>query len=283
MNTYGVRHVHIEDDNMSLDRRRFTEILRGIIERNLAITWDTPNGIHVHTLDRDLLELMRDSGCTYAVVGVESGVQEVLDKVIRKESVRIPEVIKIFEMAEQVGVDLHAFYIIGLPRESLDQIRRTLSFAENGLREWDVIPHLSLARADPGTALYVEATEGGTLAPDRHPSNAASVRADMYVRNLISTSEFTPEVLEGLNEHFHEKAIRHLLWDRLRLLLGRPLDLVYVLSLLASDLVRERISARDSLTKTYWTYLLYRHSINRLGFQARILSQLPLVSRRPER
>lgn len=274
---YGVRHIHFEDDNLALDRRRFQQILTGILDRNLSITWDTPNGIFAENLDEETLRLMKESGCTYAIVGVESGDQWVLDNLVKKQPLKLGTVLEVFEAAKRVGLDLHAFYIIGFPRESLAQIKRTLSFAETSLRRYGVVPHLSIARADPGTEMYAVAAESGVLVRDYSISNAGGVRADMFKRHVISTSDFTPELLEALNERFHRSCMRWLLLSRAKFLLRRPLDLLHVAGRLGRDVALERLSPREALVKLYWCNLLYLNSILVHGYQSRIRSHFSLL------
>ena len=60
---FGVREVLFEDDNLTLDRERAKKIFQGIIDRGLDLTWSTPNGIALHTLEDELLGLMKASGC----------------------------------------------------------------------------------------------------------------------------------------------------------------------------------------------------------------------------
>ena len=62
---YGVRHIHFEDDNLTLDRQRFMELMNGIIDRGLKFTWDTPNGTFANALDEEMMYLIKKTGCTY--------------------------------------------------------------------------------------------------------------------------------------------------------------------------------------------------------------------------
>jgi len=75
---YNVKHVHFEDDNLTLNTKRFKKILEGLLKRKINITWDTPNGIRADTMTKELLEDCKNSGCTYIIFGVESGDQRVL-------------------------------------------------------------------------------------------------------------------------------------------------------------------------------------------------------------
>lgn len=259
--TCHVRHIHFEDDNLTLDKERFTALLNAIVSKKIEFTWDTPNGVCAETLDEEMLLLIKRTGCIYLQIGVESGDQWVLDNVIRKQPLKLRSVSNVFEAAQRVGLDLHAFYVIGFPRESMEQINRTLDFALTGLKRYGVIPHLSLARADHGTALYEEASSTNSLLPDSLIGNPAGVRADIFRRHLISTSEFTPSVLEGKNDQFHNICVRYLINDRMKFLVRRPVDLVVVVSLILRDVFVEKMTFQQAVIKMFWCKLLYKNAI----------------------
>jgi anaerobic magnesium-protoporphyrin IX monomethyl ester cyclase len=261
VNVCRVQHIHFEDDNLTLDLNRFVALLSEIIRRDLRFTWDTPNGVFAENLDESLLLLMKRAGCTYLIIGVESGDQWVLDNIIRKQPLRLESVLASFDSGTRVGLDLHAFYIIGFPGESIDQINRTLEFALHGLKRYGVIPHLSLARADPGTSLYQEALSTNTLATDFPIGNAAGVRADMFRRHLIRTDEFTPGILEAKNEEFHKLCIKYIVKDRLRFLLSRPRDIIDVASVLFHDMFVEKMTLGQAVIKIFWSKLLYKNAM----------------------
>ncbi|MHC4122825.1 MAG: B12-binding domain-containing radical SAM protein, partial [Planctomycetota bacterium] len=56
--TYGVEHIEIEDDNMTLDKQRaiaICERIKTLNKKTKIISWSTPNGIRTDTLDEKLL------------------------------------------------------------------------------------------------------------------------------------------------------------------------------------------------------------------------------------
>ena len=81
---YKVKNIFFEDDNLTLDLKRFEAICDGIIERKIKIGWETPNGVRADCLNMELLKKMKRSGANSIFVGVESGDQQILDKVICK-------------------------------------------------------------------------------------------------------------------------------------------------------------------------------------------------------
>ena len=62
-----------QDDNLTADRNRAKAIFQGMIDRGLAMPWNTPNGLALWTLDAEMLTLMKESGCFEITLAVESG------------------------------------------------------------------------------------------------------------------------------------------------------------------------------------------------------------------
>jgi len=260
---HRVRHIHFEDDNLTLDRPRFMELMQGVLDRGLAFTWDTPNGVFANTLDEGMLRIMKATGCIYLIVGVESGDQWVLDNVILKQPLTLEHVRRAFTLGKKVGLDMHAFYIIGFPRETMEHIQHTLDFAWAGLYEFDVMPHLALARADPGTALYAEAQASGTLVTDHAIGNLGPIKIDAFVRHHIRTQAFTPEQLEALSDGFYKRVIRLTLVRTARFLARRPRVAARALASFVGLVARDRLAWRDAVVRLFFCHLFYRHALPR--------------------
>jgi radical SAM superfamily enzyme YgiQ (UPF0313 family) len=261
----GVKHIHFEDDNLTLDRKRFMEIADGVAKRGLKFTWDTPNGVHANTLTEDMLVKMKEMGCIYLVVAVESGDQWVIDNVINKKPMKLENVLNVFLIGKRIGLDLQAFYVIGFPRENMSQIQTTLDFAMKGLLRWNVVPHVQIVMANAGTDLYKEATSMGMLAVpvDGNDRNSVGIRTDHFARPVISTAEFTAKQLHRLNNSYHRKFIAILFLKLLGFSLQHPLIVL--------KNVPYFIKARQQMNTTFvqtgmilfFTRLLYPQALRR--------------------
>lgn len=124
---YGAREIAFYDDSMSVDRKRMVEICRGLIDRKLNIKWTPPNGIAHWTLDKDLLILMKKSGCYRITFGIESGDPETRRWVGKPYDLKQAK--DLTQFANNIGYWTIATNIIGFPYETREQIMRTLSFA----------------------------------------------------------------------------------------------------------------------------------------------------------
>ena len=232
---YNVKHISFEDDTINANTRRFDEILDGMIQRNLGITWDTPNGIRADLLSRETLVKAKRSGCSFLTIGVESGDQEILDKVVHK-SLDLTKVVQVSKWCHELGIGLSAFFMLGFPGEKKENIERTLEFALMLNRKYDVIPGFSIARPYYGTEMYETAKSKGYLLKEPTPENLALIeRYEQYgENNLIETPDFTPEELKRYRKSFYR-----------RLLLAQTLKPKYYLkSFIASPSIYFRLARR---------------------------------------
>lgn len=131
---YGVREIHIEDDNFTFDREYASEFCRMAIEKDLPVLFSTPNGVRLDALDDGLLELMKAAGWYVIHCGIESGSDRILKR-IRKGTTtsRIRENI---QRIHRHGLPVAAYFILGLPGETAQDIEKTIRFARESSVEW---------------------------------------------------------------------------------------------------------------------------------------------------
>jgi len=159
---YGIREIHFEDDNLTLSKKRIMKICDLIIERGLDITWATPNGVAINTLDLAILQKMKKSGCYQLNFGIESGDPFVLRNVINKP-LNLERVRRVVNWSKWLGIWTHGFFVIGFPTESLESIRRTIRFA----KELDLdSANFFIATPYPGTLLNALASSEGLIKED---------------------------------------------------------------------------------------------------------------------
>ncbi|MFO8058735.1 MAG: cobalamin-dependent protein [bacterium] len=188
---YGIEEIKFEDDNLTVDRGRAKAIFQGMIDRELDLAWNMPNGVMVKTLeDTGLLRLMKDSGCYEVILAFESGDQYVVDNIVNKP-LDLEKSRHIVKNVKAFGIDTHAFFIIGFPGESLQQIKNTFSFARSlKLDKFYVFIFNPL----PGTPLYQECLSQGLIRDE------FQTEENCYLISGFSTSEWTPRMLESMQK-----------------------------------------------------------------------------------
>jgi len=191
VNTYHLKQIDFFDDNMTLDKKRMENICDLIVERCLRVEWFTPSGVRADTLDEKLLAKMKRSGCKKIRVAPESGVQRVVDQVIKK-NLDLKSVERAVVLCKKVGIKVGCFFVIGLIGETKEDIEETIKFAYKLRRLGADSFIFSIATPIYGTELYEQAKRGGFLRDGFCDEALAAAEP------LIETPEWNAEELREL-------------------------------------------------------------------------------------
>jgi magnesium-protoporphyrin IX monomethyl ester (oxidative) cyclase len=189
--TYGIQQIDFYDDNMMLNKKRGEAICDLIVQKGLRIEWYTPNGVRADTLDEPLLRKMKASGCKKIRVAPESGVQSVLNNVIKK-NLNLKDVENAIVLSKKVGIDVGCFFVIGLIGETKEDINETIKYAYKLKRLGADRFYFSIAMPVYGTELYEQAKRGGFLKSNFGDDSLAEVEPQ------IETPEFSADELREL-------------------------------------------------------------------------------------
>lgn len=177
---YKVEEIHFEDDNLTMNPKRMEAICDGIMERGLDVSWTTPNGVDINTLNRDLLKKMRDAGCYWLCFGLEHGDPYFRDKVIGK-SISGEHAKNVVKWSNELGIWTNGFFIIGLPGETPQTVGKTLDFA----KELDLdFASFFIATPYPGTRLYELATDAGYITEEPDWSGYKVLNPTMDIKTM---------------------------------------------------------------------------------------------------
>jgi magnesium-protoporphyrin IX monomethyl ester (oxidative) cyclase len=189
--TYAIKQIDFLDDNMTLDRTRMENICDLIIAKKLHVEWFTPSGVRADTLNESLLKKMKKAGCKKIRVAPESGVQKVVDSIIKK-NLDLKSVEKAVKLCKKIRLKVGCFFVIGLIGETKSDIKETINFAYK-LKQLGADSFIfSIASPIYGTELYEQAKKEGYLRPDFCEDALATAEP------LIETPEFSPEDLTNI-------------------------------------------------------------------------------------
>jgi len=146
---FGVDRFRFLAGTFPLKRKHAIEICEEIIARNLNITWVAST--RVDTVDYELLDLMKKSGCRLLQFGIESGDSDMLNSVAKGTT---PEIcINALSLCHKIGIKAGLNFIIGLPNETKRSIRATYSLAAK-LRKYAHSANFAILVPFPGTKVY---------------------------------------------------------------------------------------------------------------------------------
>jgi len=116
---YGINHFTIDDDTLTTSKERTLEFCEKVKELN--ITWDCDSRV---TVDKEVLQAMKDAGCKKIAFGVESGSRQILQKI--KKGITTQQIKNTFKWCKEVGIETSAFFMIGAhPDETYEDLEET--------------------------------------------------------------------------------------------------------------------------------------------------------------
>jgi hopanoid biosynthesis associated radical SAM protein HpnJ len=139
-----IKEIFFDDDTFNYQKARTIELCKKL--KPLNFTWSCTSRV---TTDYETLKAMKDSGCRLLIVGYESGDQQILKNIKKGATIDMAE--RFTANCKKLGLLIHGDFIIGLPGESRQTIRKTIDFAKR--LDTETI-QVSIAHAYPGTELY---------------------------------------------------------------------------------------------------------------------------------
>ena len=183
-NIPGIAEIFFDDDTFNIRKDRVIELCAKL--KPLDFTWSCTSRVNV---DYETLKAMRDAGCRLLIVGYESGDPGILRNI--KKGATVERALHFTRDAHKLGLTIHGDFIIGLPGETRETIRRSLEFAKR--LDTETI-QVSLAHPYPGTSFYDQAVANGWLTSDSMTDEAGhqlpNIRyADLEQREILQWVE----------------------------------------------------------------------------------------------
>ena len=152
---YSMVNFDFVDDLFTVQKSRVLEFCHLIANNNIPFRWMA--NARVNTVDREMLQAMKDAGCTRVDFGVESGDPGV--RQLMKKNITDQQILNAHITARNVGLATGSFTMVGSEGETRESVRMTVRL----LREIADDVMVSIACPFPGTEIYRKAKEKGFL------------------------------------------------------------------------------------------------------------------------
>jgi anaerobic magnesium-protoporphyrin IX monomethyl ester cyclase len=131
---YGVNTIVFNDENISIHKEWFIEFLDELTKLN--IFWMSSGGFSLRTInDETIIKKICDSGIALFNLAFESASNETLKML--KKPLTVEESVNTLELIRKYSnVFINGFFVIGFPFEKLEDIEKTLKFAESLDIDW---------------------------------------------------------------------------------------------------------------------------------------------------
>jgi anaerobic magnesium-protoporphyrin IX monomethyl ester cyclase len=169
-----IKEVFFQDD--TLPSKRCVELSQAILDNHLKLTWSCFSRATAD-MNKDVLKLMKQSGCRTMHVGYESANQKLLKDMCKGINIETAE--KFTKDACDAGLLIVGDFLVGLPGETHETIKRTV--------EWAIkLPvqryTFSLPKPYPNTPFYDYLVKNNFL-KDGHPNYPELSSDEIYRLN----------------------------------------------------------------------------------------------------
>lgn len=194
----GIHEFLIYDDTFTIRKDRVKEICRLVIDKNLDIGFDIR--ARVDTLDEEMLKLLKKAGCRGIHYGIEAGTPKILE--VLKKGIDLDKAKEIFDLTKKYKIQTLAYFMIGSPTETLEDIEETFRVAR-----WlnpDFV-HMTILTPFPGTPVYEQGLAGGRIKKDYWREFAGTVDPEFqppHWDEIFSHPELEKLIVRGYKEFY---------------------------------------------------------------------------------
>jgi radical SAM superfamily enzyme YgiQ (UPF0313 family) len=176
------------ENNYNVPRKHAEAICQEIISRELHIAWGTGD-LRPLAISQDFCRLLKQSGCNYVNLSVESGSDAMLARMRRGYSVK--DVRQSLECLEKAGIPFGASLMIGAPGETPETIQETLDLFDHYTIPMGTWVTIGICLWTPLQEVLSEAIQAGQLTDERMLFKGANyLSPDLpkeYMEKLIDT------------------------------------------------------------------------------------------------
>jgi len=157
---YGVTDYFLEDDLCTANKERAMSLLSELQKLNIKdFELHIPNGLSIKTLDEELMDKLVETGLNIATLAIESG-SEYVQKHIIKKQVDLNKAKDIVKYLRKKKIIVSAFFILGFPGETREQMAESVEYAKELDADWY---HIFVATPLAGSEMYKEFVEMGAI------------------------------------------------------------------------------------------------------------------------
>lgn len=146
---YGIQHIQFVDDLFLASKPRALELCELLIDNKLNINWSCT--ARVDTVKPDVLKRMKQAGCWEISFGLETGSNELLQKMEKAARVELSE--QAVNWTAEAGIRSKGLFMLGYPGETAKSIQLTKDFVR---RLPMTTMNLSKFTPYPGSPIYRE-------------------------------------------------------------------------------------------------------------------------------
>jgi radical SAM superfamily enzyme YgiQ (UPF0313 family) len=138
--------IAFQDDVFTYDKKRMVCVTEHLKEKGIAFRCLA----RANLLDKERVKILTDNGCIEVCIGIESGNQEMLDVMNKRTTVEQNR--QAILNCKEVGLSVKCFVLLGVPGESEESIKDTMSLLDETKPD-DIDVNVMVLY--PGTEFYI--------------------------------------------------------------------------------------------------------------------------------
>ena len=196
---WGVNHVLFVDDLFVASRKRTEELCRLIVKNRLKMTWTC--SARVDCVRPDLLAIMKKAGCWEIEFGLESGSNELLQKMEKQARVERGE--QAVNWTHQAGIRTKGLFMLGYPGENAESIQLTKEYVARLPMH---VMNLTKFTPYPGSPIYQELY--GTKIREDHWERMNGMNF-VWAPDGITVEQLDREYQQVIRAFYHRREVFH--------------------------------------------------------------------------
>ena len=151
----GLKYIQFLDDIFGADKEYTRQLCELLIRECPGISWGCL--MRVNLIDEQILVMVKKAGCRNIEIGIESGSNEMLQKI--RKGITIEEAIVATNLIRKNGIKLTANFVVGFPEET----EQTLNDTFNAMKKIKGRLNYSVFTPYPGTEAFAFCLEQGLI------------------------------------------------------------------------------------------------------------------------
>lgn len=184
VNKYGFGAIAFLDDNFGGSKDHVEAICNEIIKRKLDIYWYCQMRTDIIADNEDLVELMKEAGCFWVFLGLESGSNDILRGIRKKNNVDKGK--RAIELLKKYKIRSLASFTIGHINETKKDIERTIKYS---IELEPTSSQFCVVTPYPGSSIY-----------EQYKNRIVSFNWDYFnsTTAIMYTDQLTPQEIQKL-------------------------------------------------------------------------------------
>jgi len=200
---WGFTSFRFQDDNLTLNRSRLRE-LTALLKQE-AIRYRCFGRVDHCT--HDVAEMLFEGGCRHIAFGIESGSDEILQRMEKRQTV--DEIRQGIFNARASGLKVRVYLMVGFPGETWETVQATVDLMLECMPdEFSVYPLIPY----PGTPIYQQPEKFGITAINRNFSQYFQVCRDRASGYVLRTNDLNEVKIAAMRQYIIEQLESTITW-----------------------------------------------------------------------